>query len=95
MEEHDGFPTSISFIALHGADKFLLDTVLDCYSTLREQVRLASESMPLPDANGDLDASELLKEKVSLSKHADFASFLKVLFCDFSFSLCATSQHTS
>ncbi|XP_010690507.2 outer envelope protein 64, mitochondrial isoform X1 [Beta vulgaris subsp. vulgaris] len=63
LEEHDGFPTSISFIALHGADKFLLDTVLDCYSTLREQVRLASESMPLPDANGDLDASELLKEK--------------------------------
>lgn len=61
--EHDGFPTSISFIAFHGADKFLLDTVLDCYSTLQEQVRLALESMPLPETNGDLDASELLKEK--------------------------------
>lgn len=67
MGEHDGFPTSISFIAFHGADKFLLDTVLDCYSTLREQVRHALTSMPLPETNGDVDASELLKEKVSLS----------------------------
>ncbi|KNA10236.1 hypothetical protein SOVF_146330 [Spinacia oleracea] len=63
LGENDDLPTSISFIAFHGADKFLLDTVLDCYSTLKEQVRLASESMPLPVANGDLNASELLKEK--------------------------------
>ncbi|XP_021753206.1 outer envelope protein 64, mitochondrial-like [Chenopodium quinoa] len=63
LGEHDGLPTSISLIAFHGSDKFLLDTVLDCYSTLQEQVRLASESKPLPDTNGHLDASELLKEK--------------------------------
>ena len=65
LGEQDGFPTSISFMAFHGADKFLLDTMLDCYSTLQEQVKLASEHMPLPDADGHLDASELLKEKVS------------------------------
>ncbi|XP_057518487.1 outer envelope protein 64, mitochondrial [Amaranthus tricolor] len=63
LGEQDGFPTSISFMAFHGADKFLLDTMLDCYSTLQEQVKLASEHMPLPDADGHLDASELLKEK--------------------------------
>uniref|UniRef100_A0A803LGP1 Amidase domain-containing protein n=1 Tax=Chenopodium quinoa TaxID=63459 RepID=A0A803LGP1_CHEQI len=63
LGEHDGLPTSISLIAFHGSDKFLLDTVLDCYSTLKEQVRLAFESKPLPDTNGHLDASELLKEK--------------------------------
>ncbi|KAL2937307.1 Outer envelope protein 64 mitochondrial [Bienertia sinuspersici] len=63
LGELDGFPTSISFLAFHGADMFLLDTVLDCYSTLQEQVRLLSESKTLPETNGDVDASELLKEK--------------------------------
>ena len=64
LGELDGFPTSISFIAFHGADLFLLDTVLDCYSTLLEQAKLVSESKALPETNGDMDASELLKEKV-------------------------------
>lgn len=63
LEEHDGCPTSVSFIASHGADRFLLDTILDCYSSVREHLSLAPKSMPLQDANGDMDASELLKEK--------------------------------
>ncbi|KAA8536460.1 hypothetical protein F0562_028938 [Nyssa sinensis] len=63
LGKHDDSPVSVSFIAFHGADKFLLDTVLDMYSSLQEQVGLVSSSSPLPDINGNMDASELLKEK--------------------------------
>lgn len=62
--EHDNYPISLSFIASHGTDKFLLDTVLDMYSSLQEEVSIQSSASPLPDANGSIDASELLKEKV-------------------------------
>lgn len=63
LGKHDDCPISVSFIAFHGADKFLLDTVLDMYSSLQEQVSIISSSSPLPDINGNMDASELLKEK--------------------------------
>ncbi|XP_052192979.1 outer envelope protein 64, mitochondrial isoform X2 [Diospyros lotus] len=63
LGKHDDCPISVSLAAFHGADKFLLDTVLDMYSSLQEQASLASDSSPLPDMNGDMDASELLKEK--------------------------------
>ncbi|XP_055809371.1 outer envelope protein 64, mitochondrial isoform X2 [Solanum dulcamara] len=61
--EHDNYPISLSFIASHGTDKFLLDTVLDMYSSLQEEVSIQSSTSPLPDTNGSIDASELLKEK--------------------------------
>ncbi|KAF7803724.1 outer envelope protein 64, mitochondrial [Senna tora] len=54
---------SVSFISFHGADKFLLDTVLDMYSTLEELASAASHGLPIPDTNGNMEASELLKEK--------------------------------
>ncbi|XP_057978067.1 outer envelope protein 64, mitochondrial [Malania oleifera] len=63
LGKHDDCPISVSFIAFHGADKFLLDTVLDMYSSLQEQVSMASNALPLPDANGNMDTAELLKEK--------------------------------
>ncbi|KAJ4965889.1 hypothetical protein NE237_017738 [Protea cynaroides] len=63
LGKHDGSPISVSFIASHGADKFLLDTVLDMYSSLQEQVSVVSHSLPLPDSDGSIDTSELLKEK--------------------------------
>lgn len=63
LGKHDGLPISVSFIAAHGADKFLLDTVLDMYSSLQEQISIASNSVPPPDTNGDINLSELLKEK--------------------------------
>ncbi|KDP40901.1 hypothetical protein JCGZ_24900 [Jatropha curcas] len=63
LGKHDGFPVSVSFISFHGADKFVLDTVLDMYSALQEQVGIVSNSAPIPDINGNIDASELLKEK--------------------------------
>ena len=61
---HNDCFVSVSFISIHGADKFLLDTVLDMYSALQEQVSAASNSLPLPDTNGNIETSELLKEKV-------------------------------
>lgn len=64
LGKHEDFPISVSFIAFHGADKFLLDTVLDMYPSLQEQASITSNSLSLPDTNGDMDASELLKEKV-------------------------------
>lgn len=61
---HNDYPISVSFIASHGGDKFLLDTVLDMYSSLQDQASIVSNSAPLPDMNGNMDASDLLKEKV-------------------------------
>ncbi|KAK9690845.1 hypothetical protein RND81_09G157800 [Saponaria officinalis] len=63
LGEHNGSPISVSFIASHGADKFLLDTILDFYPSLRQQASIASDSPPLADANDEMDAAELLKEK--------------------------------
>ncbi|KAL0412682.1 UNVERIFIED_CONTAM: Outer envelope protein 64, mitochondrial [Sesamum radiatum] len=61
--KHDDCPFSVSFIASHGNDKLLLDTVLDMYASLQEEVNTISSSSPLPLTNGDMDAAELLKEK--------------------------------
>ncbi|KAJ1402236.1 Tetratricopeptide-like helical domain superfamily [Sesbania bispinosa] len=60
---HDDCCISVSFISFHGADKFLLDTVLDIYTTLQEHVSVGSYSLPFPDINGNRETSELLKEK--------------------------------
>ncbi|XP_073121155.1 outer envelope protein 64, mitochondrial [Henckelia pumila] len=61
--EHNDSPISVSFIASHGNDKFLLDTLLDMYSSLQKEVNDVSSSLPFPDTNGNMDAAELLKEK--------------------------------
>lgn len=63
LGKHYECPISVSFLASYGADKFLLDTVLDMYSSLQEQVSIVSNSLPLPDTELDMDASDLLKEK--------------------------------
>ncbi|XP_042007169.1 outer envelope protein 64, mitochondrial-like [Salvia splendens] len=60
---HDDSPVSISLVASHGIDKFLLDTVLDMYSSLQQEVSIISSSSPLPDTNSNMDTAELLKEK--------------------------------
>ncbi|CAA2968269.1 outer envelope 64, mitochondrial [Olea europaea subsp. europaea] len=63
LGKHDDSPISVSFIASHGTDNFLLDTVVDIYSSLLEEVNIASNSSPFPDIDGNMEASELLKEK--------------------------------
>lgn len=55
----------MSFIASHRSDKFLLDTILDMFSSLQEEVSEVSKALPLPDDSAD--DSELLKEKVLFS----------------------------
>ncbi|CAN6274384.1 unnamed protein product [Urochloa humidicola] len=58
---------SLSFVAAHGSDKSLLRTILDTYPLIQEQVVMASKLVATPVTNGDadidVDASELLKEK--------------------------------
>ncbi|XP_020255724.1 outer envelope protein 64, mitochondrial [Asparagus officinalis] len=63
LGKHDSHPISVSFVAAHGVDTFLLDTVSDMYSSLQEQISLASNLVPSQDINGDMDVSDLLKEK--------------------------------
>lgn len=61
--KHEDCPIGVSFIAFHGSDKFLLDTVLDMYQSLQGQVSAVTSLPPSLDLNGNMDASELLKEK--------------------------------
>lgn len=63
LGKHDHFPISVSFIAAHGSDKFLLDAVLDMHSSVHEQINIALNTIPVPDVTGNMDISELLKEK--------------------------------
>jgi hypothetical protein len=61
---HDDSCISVSFISAHGGDKFLLDTILDMYTTLQEQTSSGFDSLPLPNINGNMEPSEVSKEKV-------------------------------
>ncbi|KAJ6711432.1 AMIDASE 1 [Salix purpurea] len=63
LGKNDGCPISVSFITFHGGDKFLLDTLLDMYSSLKEQINFVSSPAPLQNTNKNIDDSELLKEK--------------------------------
>ncbi|KZV52474.1 outer envelope protein 64, mitochondrial-like [Dorcoceras hygrometricum] len=63
LGEYNAFPVSVSFIASHGNDKFLLDIVSDMYSSLQREVNDVSSSLPFQDTDGNMDAAELLKEK--------------------------------
>lgn len=81
---HDDSPVSISLVAPHGTDKFLLDTVLDMYSSLQQEVSNISSSSLLPDTNSNMDTAELLKEKVHLSTYIlDSQEFLKIVLVIF------------
>ncbi|KAI4299098.1 hypothetical protein L6164_032589 [Bauhinia variegata] len=60
---HNDCCISVSFVSFHGADKFLLDTVLDMYETLQEKVNIVSNGLPLSDTNENMEECELLKEK--------------------------------
>ncbi|KAL0375987.1 UNVERIFIED_CONTAM: Outer envelope protein 64, mitochondrial [Sesamum calycinum] len=83
----DDCPFSLSFIASHGNDKFLLDTVLDMYASLQEEVNTISSPSLLPYSNGDMDAAELLKEKViyndGVSLYFDVVNICMALFSSF------------
>lgn len=66
LGSHNDDPISLSLLAAHGSDKFLLRNVLYMFSSIKEQVVLASKLVTAPIINRDADfgAAELLKEKV-------------------------------
>ncbi|EEC74029.1 hypothetical protein OsI_08982 [Oryza sativa Indica Group] len=65
LGSHNDDPISLSLLAAHGSDKFLLRNVLYMFSSIKEQVVLASKLVTAPIINRDADfgAAELLKEK--------------------------------
>ncbi|KAG8072443.1 hypothetical protein GUJ93_ZPchr0006g44176 [Zizania palustris] len=65
LGSHNDHPISLSFVAAHGSDKFLLRNVMHMYSSIKEQVVLVSKLVIAPVINNDadVDAAELLKDK--------------------------------
>jgi hypothetical protein len=62
---HDKCPISISLIARHGGDRFLLDTTQAIYATIQEQVEMLVKSNASSKEAMNEEAAEAAKEKVS------------------------------
>ncbi|WVZ60231.1 hypothetical protein U9M48_010282 [Paspalum notatum var. saurae] len=60
---HDKCPISVSFIARHGGDRFLLDTVQTMYATIQEQVEILAKSNVSSKQAMNEEAAEAAKEK--------------------------------
>ncbi|KAG6627638.1 hypothetical protein CIPAW_15G143400 [Carya illinoinensis] len=60
---HNKCPISVSFIARHGGDRFLLDTVHTMYTSLQEQVDIASKSKVSKNVVSKEQSAEIAKEK--------------------------------
>ncbi|CAN8256794.1 unnamed protein product [Cochlearia groenlandica] len=63
LGKHGECPISVSFLTYYGGDKFLLDTILDVYASLQDQADIACTLAPATDSNGNMEASEVMKEK--------------------------------
>lgn len=60
---HNKCPLSVSFIARHGGDRFLLDTVQTMYSNLQEQVEVVSNTKSSSNTFSRERSAEIAKEK--------------------------------
>ncbi|XP_062214832.1 outer envelope protein 64, chloroplastic-like isoform X2 [Phragmites australis] len=60
---HDKCPISVSFVARHGGDRFLLDTTQTMYATIREQVEILATSNVSSKQAMNEEAAEAAKEK--------------------------------
>ncbi|XP_022134717.1 outer envelope protein 64, chloroplastic [Momordica charantia] len=60
---HDKCPVSVSFLARHGADRFLLDTVQTMYKSLQEEAEAASKFKFSKNAVNQEQLAEIAKEK--------------------------------
>ncbi|XP_059453421.1 translocon at the outer membrane of chloroplasts 64 isoform X4 [Corylus avellana] len=60
---HNKCPLSVSFIARHGGDRFLLDTVQTMYTSLQEQADIAAKSKVSKNAVSKEQSAEIAKEK--------------------------------
>lgn len=59
-------PVSVSLIARHGGDRFLLDTLQSMYATLQEQADIAAKSKSSKNVVSKEESAEMAKEKVLL-----------------------------
>ncbi|XP_057415787.1 translocon at the outer membrane of chloroplasts 64-like isoform X2 [Lotus japonicus] len=62
---YDKYPVSVSLLARHGGDRFLLDTLQTMYTTLQEQADIASKSKPSSNVVSKEQSAEIAKEKRS------------------------------
>ncbi|BAT72627.1 hypothetical protein LR48_Vigan05g098500 [Vigna angularis] len=60
---YDKYPISVSLIARHGGDRFLLDTLQTVYTTLQELADIASKSKPSENVVSKEQSAEFAKEK--------------------------------
>jgi hypothetical protein len=63
---YDKYPVSVSLIARHGGDRFLLDTLKTMYTILQEQADIAATSKSSKSVVSKEQSAEIAKEKVSL-----------------------------
>ncbi|TYK28496.1 outer envelope protein 64 [Cucumis melo var. makuwa] len=60
---HDSCPVSVSLLARHGGDRFLLDIVQTMYKSLQEEAEAASKSKFSKNAVSQEQSAEIAKEK--------------------------------
>ncbi|KAL8153559.1 hypothetical protein V2J09_011319 [Rumex salicifolius] len=60
---HDKCPVSVSFIARHGGDRFLVDVLQTMYASLQEEIDLASKSKVPSNFISREASAEIAKEK--------------------------------
>lgn len=63
LEFHEKYPVSVSLIARHGGDRFLLDTVQAIYSNLQDQADVAIKSASQSISANKEESAEIAKEK--------------------------------
>ncbi|KAK8942167.1 hypothetical protein KSP40_PGU010745 [Platanthera guangdongensis] len=67
LEFHEKYPVSVSFIARHGGDRFLLDTVQAIYSNLQEQADILVKSSVQSISTSKEESAEIAKEKGNIA----------------------------
>lgn len=72
---HNKCPLSVSFIARHGGDRFLLDTVQTMYTSLQEQADIAAKSKVSRNAVSKEQSAEIAKEKANNDINSTQLSF--------------------
>ncbi|XP_010549063.1 PREDICTED: outer envelope protein 64, chloroplastic [Tarenaya hassleriana] len=60
---HEKCPVSVSFIARHGGDRFLLDTVETMYASMQEQASIVANSKSSRKTMSQEESAEISKEK--------------------------------
>ncbi|KAL1553920.1 Outer envelope protein 64, chloroplastic [Salvia divinorum] len=60
---HEKCPVSLSLLARHGGDRFLLDTLQSMYTSLQEQLDAASKPKVSSKANTNEESANVTKEK--------------------------------